>query len=828
METDFIGLNVAGYVTQEYIGSGAIGRVYCAKGEEFGDFRAIKFIPKENIDSRPNWGLEIKKVLKLRLTEGVVPYHSHELVTICGDEYWAIMWDYVPSESLKKITQEGKLSVSLLVDVIERVLKVMHACSQIGIQHADLHAGNILIQDPDPLDMRPEYRKVWITDFGYGTFSTDELTMDDYRGLARVISDGIASIDIHTLESADRRKFNVLKNEFPKLLLETNEVFDSFTRSPEKLTKTFFDLLDKPIGTNSHPKTVGDYLAAELIGQRYDEWDSLFVPKFLALSELLDQNTCILTGMRGCGKTMMFRRLSEEFVLRLGPANVPNEDGFLGFYVNARNIAEAFPWLPEHKESEARKQVLHYFNVRWTIEVLKWLEEEYTELPSGTPSINWLVDFLKQYIKDGIIVGSSAKNVISYLLNQLYHEVALSKLETKFYDKKEWLFSDYSYLEDFVTALLENCEFAQGKSIYFFLDDYSTPLVTRATQRILNPVIFRRASSVFFKVSVESFEAFVSEGLNGKNLVATDDYKLIDLSFICGQTKAGEVADIIDSIFARRLDRHSYFAGKGLSLTKILGSSDMSNTQRAMAIRESDKRAVYYGIDVFRDMWTSDIRELIKMFSAMVSRDEEQIPSRVERVLSGDLEAPIIGRDTQNTVILEAGGKFLHRLVVVSGPKEYADAQPSNVSPELTYGRHLRDIVLAFQKMAYHNLKTKNSKNGNTDPPKQVRRIELKSSEGDLSDISKICLQGLIRYGVFIHDPRAKAIEGNPTHRYLLRGLLIPLSRLTFSKRDSIFFTFDEFNRFLEKPQEFATAYKKRETRKRKEQQNDRQTRMDL
>ncbi len=57
-------------------------------------------------------------------------------------------------------------------------------------------------------------------------------------------------------------------------------------------------------------KEPGDYLMAESLGYRADEWKNLFVPEFLAAQDLLSKNISVLTGARGCGKTTAFRRLT--------------------------------------------------------------------------------------------------------------------------------------------------------------------------------------------------------------------------------------------------------------------------------------------------------------------------------------------------------------------------------------------------------------------------------------------------------------------------------------------------------------------------------------
>ena len=803
----FIGISIDGYVVVKAIKSGNVGSVYLAQNDELDDIRAVKFITQEKVDSKPSWEQDIKKVVRLKQTEGVVHYHKHGFIDINKERYLYIMWDYIPSDSLSDVIEKEEITVQLLINVIDRSLNVFYACSKLNMQHADFHSGNILIQEPDPLSMNSEIRKVWITDFGYGTFSNETPPMDDYKGLARIIQQAIEKIDFHKLEREERHKYKVLKDEFPKYLHEENLTEGDYVRNPKELLKIMYELFSEKHSPVSYTKAVGDYLSTELIGERYDEWESLFVPKFLAADELLDRNICILTGLRGCGKTMMFRRLSEPLVSRLGKAGIIGEDSFIGFYLNARNIAEAFPWLPTNKEKEARKQVTNYFHLRWTVEILDWLKSEY--LKSNLVDLSWLIDFLKIYLKEINITSVSINGIFNELLSLCHVEINESKLEDRYLSDKEWSFSEYDYLEKFLATISNHCAFAKGKAFYLFLDDYSTPMVTETTQIILNPVIFRRSPIAFFKISTESIESFVSTGLNEKVLEEGADYKLIELGIESLSKSDKEISDIISSIFSKRIERNSYFRGRNLSLRDILGKTDITFVEMAEKIRENDKQTIYYGFENFCKIWSSDIRELIKIFADMVSQEGDTSLSEKENNDFKGCDGYIISKRVQDQVFREAGGRFLHLLAVATNPSG-AKSLTENSDHTNTYGAHLYDIVTSFQEIAYYSLKNRNSKNQNTNPPKQARKIELVTANGDLSEQAREYYRGLIRYGVFIQDYRAKSVRGTAATRLYLRSLLVPYCRLTFSKRDCISLEWSDFDKLLLSPNKFKEEYIKK------------------
>lgn len=819
MSDFFIGHSINGYIIQEKIGKGCIGSVYKAVKEELDDVRAVKFVPMDVVSKKNNWEQEIIKVNKLRRTEGVVHYHTHDTIEVDGVEYLYIMWDYIPGKSLKNYISSNSLTMQMVVDVVIRSLSVFHACKQLGIQHADFHSGNILIEEPDPLNINENIQKVWITDFGYGTFSQVNATppMDDYDGLCRIIQQCVESVDVHKLDYDARNQFRVLKNEFPKYLHESDPMAGTYARNPSELLKELRRLLETKDDKDNYPKRISDFLAAELIGDKYDEWEALFVPKFLATESLLDKNTCVLTGLRGCGKTMIFKRLSFELMAKLGPANIQGEESFVGFYINARNLVEAFPWLPENKFWDATRQVINFFNVKWCVEILEWLRECANK--DRNLDFTWLSDFFSPCFPNNEFVGDASYGIIYNIIEACIKEMQRSKLGDRYERDGDWPFAEYDFLGKFLHQIQQHHRFCDGKSFYLFLDDYSSPMINPTMQRILNPVIFRREQDVFFKVSTESTESFVAVGLNEKVLENGPDYKLIDLGselFKSNRDKS-RVKDIIVSIFDKRITRSNMFSGHTISLEQILGRSAENNTTRAEKIRSNAEQTVYYGIDVFCDLWSSDIRELIKVFSEMISAQGEDNISKC--LAGGDIQIPLISPQNQDYILRETGGRLLYMLADTTNPSRINHTRKDNE----TYGEHLRQIVSAFQKIAYNDLKTKNSKNQERTPPKQARKIELTSS-GKLCEEAEGYYKGLIRYGVFIQDYRAKSVRGTAAQRLYLRSMLIPYCRLTFSRRDCITMDWTDFERFLLHPEDFADEYIRRSQSANKYGQDEGQT----
>lgn len=794
-----VGKEVNGYKIVEYIGSGAIGHMFRCKNNELDDERAIKFIPIDSL--RDEWENEIIKVNKLRGHDKVVRYYTHNKWTIENEEFLYIMWEYIPNDSLKNMIDRFEVTIPILIDVITTTLEVLHACTTADIIHADLHSGNILIERENPLYIDSSHRKIWVTDFGRISQYSNKECLDDYFGLNRIIKEALRSINFNSLDGENKRIYRILKNEFSRCLVETNVLVDDCTRNPRKLLDRLQSSLRGIKETEKETSGgIGDYLAAEHLGENFDEWKAIFVPKFIAIDELLERNICVLTGLRGCGKTMLFKRLSSYFNLMIGEvANLKGSDSFYGFYLNARDIAESFPWLPDYVEEAARNQIINSFNLNWSLEILVWLRELVRREPFDLSFLNL---FFKKYYPNYFSAGTS-KN-IHYLIETVRNEIDKSRLRSR-YKSEDWPLTNYDFLEDLVKIIKDKIGLTSSKPFYFFLDDYSLPMVKATIQRILNPLIFRRSANVIFKVSTESVESFEPTSLNGKLLEENDDYRLIDCGTITlGKKDVNDCKDILFSILQPRIERHPDLYGRNLTLEKILGKTTMNNEIRAKLIRGEDlgedkkdinPKYLYQGWKVFCDMWSSDIREMINLFADMVSKEETD---RLKNSNEG-----IISDDVQNEVYKESGGQFMALLSAATNPSERSLVSDK----EHEYARHLIEIVKAFQEIASYELKNKNSKNQNTNPIKKARRIEITNVDNQLAGAALDYYKGLIRYGIFIRDYRGKSVRGKIVPRLYLRSRLIPYFRLTFSKRDSISISWEEFTKFLLNPTEFANEY---------------------
>ncbi len=795
-------------------GEGKIGRVYRAERSDPHDVLACKIIPKRKL--KQGWEREIQKLAQLRGISNVVQYHTHgSKLDRANRPYVYILFDFIDGKNLKDHIAErpDHLDMAFVENLTRILLHVLHACRAGSIHHGDLHDGNILIQNPDPRILGSP-RTIWVSDFGYGGSHTVIKPKDDFRQIASIISTLLRQLDESALNPRDKAMHEKLIVFLEKRVLESDTTQGPHVRNTGLLIQEF-SLLALEAERESAAATkgqdigeLGDYLSAEALGLRKDEWKLLFVPEFLAAQDLLSRNITVLTGARGCGKTMAFRRLTLFLDKVIGsPSGVRGADQFIGFYINCRELAEAFPWLPTRLNPATAQQLIHYFHLAWFSEICKTLAIIDVESPQD---YQWLDIQVAKFFPRTYRRIVEGENVLAHVRSFFEREKENCRLsdlgKKKGYD--HWPLARLDFLDILNDHLEDNVSWLKRKPLYLFLDDYTSPIVPENVQRVLNPIIFKRRSNLFFKVSTEAANSLVWEGLRSKPLELHQDFAFIDLATESLHRDAHERTSLLDKILTPRIDRHEQFRGKNLHLLDILGSSEYSNNELAKRLRKSSepggrKRITYHGVEAFVGMWASDIRTMIQMFTDILRDANGQIRQ------AGGL--PIV-KDIQDKCYKAKGGEFLAFAKSVTDPQVVK--APSG---EKQYGVHLVDVAEAFIKIARYELtKAPLVSNQGKLNPKQAFRLEI-IDKFELPESVLRYYQGLVRWHIFLQDWRGKSVRGMITPRLYLNRVLIPFANLTFSSHDNIHLTNKEFGQLLSNPRNFSKYW---ENKRRKDSKN--------
>lgn len=796
------------YRISERYKPGKIGVIYKAICTNPKGLLACKIIPPKNL--RPGWKRELEKLNLLRSVPNIVPYHYWDKgKDRFSKSFTYVVYDFIDGVNLEEYLLDplSPIDLTFIEKLMEVILGVLHACQSENLYHGDLHAGNILISKPDRRQVGNPRPVVYVTDFGYGGSHNNLAPKNDIKQLYSIISNILKRLDPAALNPRDRIMYQKLDLFLGKTLLEVDPTQGDFVGRYNSLLNDFQKLQIEAAQESSFTgeeaiKHLDDFLAAEAIGYRKDEWKSLFVPNFMAAEAILSRNIVVLTGARGCGKTMVFRRLTAYMDRIIGESSkVPGADQFVGFYLNCRDLVEAFPWLPETLTPNMEQQVINYFHLAWLAEFCKTFSLMDSDCKE---SYEWLDQFISKYFSKEYRNLPRGSNILYHVLAFIEGQKERCRI-TRLGSKggyNNWPFAKVDLLDDLQKDIAHYVLWVGDRPLYLFLDDYTMPTITREVQRVLNPILFKRRSALFFKISTESAVSFMPSQRD-KPLLIDHDYSLIDLATESLHLEETDKEKMLDLIFRPRIDRHVHLKGKNLGIADVLGKTPYSNNDLAKIMRDhaevkTSPSVHYHGTTVFIGMWTSDVRTMIKMFVNMV------------RAANGGIEGNkvLINKSIQDQVYKTTGGRFLEFTSSVTNPN--LQHTPTSTIPGTPFGKHLKMIVEAFVEVSRYELtQGKQIKNQGYLNPRQAFRIEI-IDQFELTDKSKDYYEGLVRWHIFLQDWRGKSVRGMLTPRLFLNRILIPFVRLTFSGKDNIQLNNDEFNNLLTEPTDFPKYWRKK------------------
>ena len=833
---------VRDYELVHYCGAGRVGYVYRARLRNFPTVEyAVKLIP----DPEPDWDKEITKVAVLSQVPNVVHFHTlgSELITHGENRAQVLytVWEYIDGENLKDyLKTHPKNPISFYSALITTILRVLHNCHELKVpRHGDLHAGNILIGRAKGLvddKLRP-VAPIYVADFGYGTTGGRPQPSDDYVGLRTIANLIIKHLDRSSANMTDRQMLSGINEVLNKVLQEKSfadrvpalEILRALQDIEQNAglriasTGETGGVGGSGEGTTdgSGRMTVGQFQVAEMLGDHWDLWKSLFVQSVPARSRILERDiTTLVTGPRGCGKTMLFRRLSERLMIECGPLKGAKwSTEFVGLYVNANDFADAFSRFSDKPSSEEAARLYAYLHLSiladaLAVESIHCRKHKRQSQPALLAALeHWLG-------------GTAPSKPLVSFESPLERYRAVLELHKQKFTRSSSVdfpgvleFAQHTFLMQLIGALRGACPWFGQRSVFVFIDDYTTPRVSASMQRVLNRALFQRTSEFVIKIATEAATTFVAEDSTGKVLQDGDDYKLIDMGEESLFMSEEERLSFLNEVFKRRLEKDARIPSGMRSLPALLGNLGLSKTAFARILRAervnrldsehefrlrgaAKRKALYHGADVFACLWSGDTRLMIQLVQDLVD----------DWPLSQQLP---IAAELQDRAFRNRGGNWLD----VQGRNQPTDSRrfeelaATDREFSLTggsFGSHLKAIVEAFAAAARLELigpVYEEKKNGKIRTvPRMAFRIEI-NDEFRVEGLAAEIYKDLIRYGIFMRDARGKSVRGAMVPRLYLRRLLLPYCVLPLSKRDSVPLTCEWFRKLLMFPDKFASEW---------------------
>ncbi len=788
------------YLIKELVDSGNNGHVFRAYNERIQHSLACKIVPVDNLpkaEEKDAWLQEARKANVIdnpsvvRCSD-VTLWHAADI----SKDFIVFEYEYVPGISLRKYIKQAKDGVPMrfIEELLETLLGLIYEMKRRSIEHGDLHAGNIIVAEKSPYHIEPKER-FRIIDFGVRAITSSTRSSDDLLQLAAILRDLLKKVDYQAASGRDKYAYNVLRNDLlGRHLIETDPLADELAQNPramyEKLKRIDTDYQRQQSLLHQarlvHPF---DYPNCEQIPEGH-LLNSLYSDQFLGMRDIASRTNLVLTGPRGCGKTTVFRAMSLEHLMTIN-ADDPDSVQYIGIYYRCDDLYFPFARYKHPQRADAADIVMHFVVTTLLAQLLetvkKWGSRRFqVEFQSHEGTVTEELWNLLEWDRPKEPGADQFERLINRVQQKERKRAArkygMLHIETE--PCKGYLGPDI--LLRACSLLRSRFGFLTDRPIYFFIDDYSEPKISRDLQENLNRLFMFRSPDCYFKISTESPVSYVTRDIDGKSYVEAREFALLNLGILYIKDGGKNTLPFLEDLFARRFSEVADYPVK--SLDELIGSFPRVENDWARRLISSSPPASFYGKETLAALCSGDIYYLIRLVGRMV---EEKGGSEALRRIS---DTPKIRPKDQHDVVRAAAGDFLE-----------------NVRMLPRVGERLAGVVTAFGNVARSYLKYRTSKNEKGLPPHQASRIEPHEALR-LSPEADNILKELLRYSIFLYDPRGKSRRGHVVPRLYLRRYLIPHFNLTFSQRDSIGLENSEVEQLLLDPRGFENKLRIKES----------------
>ena len=782
------------YYLKESIGEGFKGVVWRGQ-DEFGGKVAIKFTTPADYANRSY----LEEAYGARALRGTGVFADFidagtaeiELLDGQSEEFICFVEELVDGWTLPEYLSITDVTPSFLLGYVRRMCEGLNLLKTHGFRHDDLRPENVMIAKPLEGSLEEDQIRVKVIDMGSlkPLETPSRKDKDDHEWFASHLIDIYNSIRRRKdLRIPDRQFLRAIIPLLERMLEEDRAVA---LVEPAAIVAQFqnawhraFRLQDNEAPTLADPF---DFIAAEHIAS-----DNLLVHLFAEscpwFKDAAGPNPILLTGPRGCGKSMVFRRLSVKALLHKGSGELLDSK-IAGFYVScSADLRNRLGWIStEELAHRLRKEIVHYFN----LVLLRDVIETFAEISqrSDRESIFGFGDSeeaaLHAFIIEKLRV-SDADRCRLQGVPKIQHALEVIQVEADacyaamISGRGVSISTDLVFVSEISRFLHQHISYFKTRKAAFLIDDFSVHRIPEPVQRILSNIIWDRQPYHVFKLSAEKYGTL---GLGATSAELTRELREID----CGQVYLSllprERRHFAKELLARRLELAGY---KGTP-EMLLGHSRYPERSLGKALRAKSKNPgrhndQYYGLETIAELCSGDVSVLLEMYRRIFSKAKISVSST-------SMVPPHVQHEA-----------------LVSVARELLDV----IKTYHPYGREMYLLVEAFGTMSRRILcegylqKKKDSR-----IPCETTRIEVDASPSEpldsLSEDHKGMAMQLLRRAIFIELELGRSRHGfTPSVRWQLRRAYCPAFGSSPSKNTAIKWSAAEFKLFLANPKEMC------------------------
>lgn len=765
--------NISSYQIERPLSRGFYGATYVVMKGSLRRKKVLKVIPVSFYDDRETT-IEQETQNHAAAAEGaefIVEISDdpfRESINFDGStvECFCIEMEYVDGFVLSEICSgKRELSTEAAVQISCDLISILAELQQRQLNHNDLHDGNIVIEQLKSNTFRAESidRSIRAKAIDLGSVDSQRREGPDYRSdvqwisehlltFSNILSDqnpGNSDLRARVAFSLRQRALELKAPQAHQSDQPLEDIIRSIKNSYQSARQKVNRRWNTPLhlgsfSSHKNAQTLESWHVPELMVDPAEQW----------LSGLHTGGPVVVTGMRGCGKTMLLRSL--ELHARIKSAEQKSEangnlrsliakDGYIGVFASARHLGRSMTDASANVDQTtdvsqifARLFLVYAMNI---CDALTHLEE----VSPGSVHENVASNLAS------IVFGQISKS------NPLPSDATLYDLQTNLIKDAELMSSSGASVE--LVAEPWNAFVLLAKSvqaslrdwgspqIVFLLDDVSTRYLTRRQIELVVSTLLVQDPSCAFKITSESQTFFLSIKSPAQINQASDerDYSSFDLgSKVLEKLKDRQSGGrFLEQILSRRMKAMGGELAH-LSPREILGETALIQIARDICSAHaagSKAEEFYHGFSALQGVCIGDLGSIIALYQEIYGQAAaNSLPVSVK---------------SQHDVFQAFCSNQLFQLNNRDG-KQKTDLSLKRVALEFAQASH-DEMIDSFR-------------NGN-DRLRQITSIHVTLEEGNSEQINK--LLELVDAGIFaLHprkmSPRNKSKYGDPLQQFHL------------------------------------------------------------
>ena len=799
-------VKIMDYTVVKPLSRGFYAATYVAERGALRTKSVLKTSPKEFFNFFPNKDFQNECETHSRVAEGTehivdirdmfdadiafgdttVPCHVAELEYVNGK----LLADYLKPEVELTALAAAQIAIDLF--------KILDELRKKDVNHNDLHAENIIIKS-----LRSDSRRAGAIDesiravaIDLGSISDDSKSdsgnsrLGDLHWIAEHLRSLVGNLlydpdDISDLDNRLASALQIISHNIspsaenqrtPSSTDFIDQIEDAFYRVAKPWRPWRDQLILRSFSASYNAQTMQAWHVPELLVDTDEQW----------LNTISSPGPQVITGMRGCGKTMLLRALQfhARAAQRDGESNHQvlerlKSDKYVGIFVSAQRLLDGLG-----NEPETTPDPFARLFVAFGLEAVKAIHHLYDidEKAVSKLAYKYLIEMISGHVKNS--------QELTYATSLYDLEMRLNRLLISMGRGEH----DYALMGHPNTAFprlaeaIRRCSPSwQTAQVLFLLDDVSTRYLNQPRiEQLLSALLFQSPSCAF-KLTSEA--QTIELGLKSPGEIhparVGRDLNIFDLgAAVYEKIKSrgkGNGPDFVAQILSQRA---KYFAAHpGNNPRALLGDVPLETIAAEIGASASSSRArkkIYRGITALARMCVGDIGDVISLYEQILKKAAKQ-PIPIKPEIQSDCFQDFSARRLYD---LNRRGGYLKDVA-----KSFAEAS----------NKLLINSCLKSPSKTRRNRTRKNR-------IRQYSSLYVRITTGDFEEQTDR-LRELIDAGVFVFAggssvPRTKTRDANPTQQFKLtyRKIYGLVNFIGLAERDRFELSGSDLEEWLSEP----------------------------